>query len=55
MTGSALGSFGDPATTAAHYAAKLAVETDASDVWTARQAGELASAAGSKHTSPKPT
>lgn len=41
MTGSALGSFGDPATTAAHYAAKLAVETDASDVWAARQAGEV--------------
>ena len=41
MSGSALGAFGDPATTAAHYAAKLAVETDASDVWAARQAGEV--------------
>lgn len=41
MSGSALGGFGDPTTTAAHYAAKLAVETDASDVWAARQAGEV--------------
>ncbi|MGV3733732.1 MAG: rhodanese-like domain-containing protein [Microcella sp.] len=41
MTPSALGAFGDPSSTAAHYAAKLAVETDASDVWAARQAGEV--------------
>lgn len=41
MSASALGAFGDPASTAAHYAAKLAVETDASDVWAARQAGEV--------------
>jgi rhodanese-related sulfurtransferase len=38
---SALGPFADSPTTAAHYAAKLAVETDASDVWAARQAGEV--------------
>ncbi|MBA4248677.1 MAG: sulfurtransferase [Microbacterium sp.] len=38
---SALGPFADSSTTAAHYAAKLAVETDASDVWAARQAGEV--------------
>lgn len=38
---SALGPFAEPSTTAAHYAAKLAVETDASDVWAARQAGEV--------------
>ena len=41
MTPSALGAFGDPSSTTAHYAAKLAVETDASDVWAARQAGEV--------------
>ena len=39
MTDSPLGSFADSGATAAHYAAKLAVETDASDVWAARQAG----------------
>lgn len=38
---SALGPFADSPTTEAHYAAKLAVETDASDVWAARQAGEV--------------
>jgi rhodanese-related sulfurtransferase len=39
MTDSPLGTFADAGATAAHYAAKLAVETDASDVWAARQAG----------------
>ncbi len=39
MTDSPLGAFADAGATAAHYAAKLAVETDASDVWAARQAG----------------
>jgi rhodanese-related sulfurtransferase len=39
MSDSMLGAFGDPSATAAHYAAKLAVETDASDVWAAREAG----------------
>ena len=39
MTDSPLGVFADSGATAAHYAAKLAVETDASDVWAARQAG----------------
>ena len=41
MSDSALGAFADPVATAAHYAAKLAVETDASDVWAAREAGEV--------------
>jgi rhodanese-related sulfurtransferase len=40
VTSSPLGEFADSSATAAHYAAKLAVETDASDVWAARQAGE---------------
>ena len=39
MTDSPLGTFADSGATAAHYAAKLAVETDASDVWAARAAG----------------
>lgn len=39
MTDSPLGAFADSGATAAHYAAKLAVETDASDVWAALQAG----------------
>ena len=39
MIDSPLGPFADSSATAAHYAAKLAVETDASDVWAARQAG----------------
>lgn len=40
MTDSLLGAFADSSATAAHYAAKLAVEADASDVWAAREAGE---------------
>ncbi len=39
MTDSPLGTFADSGATAAHYAAKLAVETDASDVKAAREAG----------------
>ena len=40
MTDSALGAFADPASTAAHYAARLAFETDASDVAAALESGE---------------
>jgi len=39
MSDSPLGDFADSGATVAHYAAKLAVETDASDVWAAREAG----------------
>lgn len=39
MTDSALGAFADPASTAAHYAARLAFETDASDVAAALESG----------------
>ncbi|UYN82868.1 MAG: sulfurtransferase [Microcella sp.] len=39
MSDSPLGAFADPGATAAHYAAKISFETDASDVAAARAAG----------------